>query len=80
MANMMDYIDWRGDLEFSQVPLCEVDNLILSALCYIDFENAIPSSFGESVIFNTAAKDYLKQHRGEKAYLGAIVPSQIVAL
>ena len=80
MANMMDYIDWRGDLEFSQVPLCEVDNLILSVLCYIDFENAIPSSLGESVLFNTAAKDYLKQHRGEKAYLGAIVPPQIVAL
>ncbi len=80
MANVMDYIDWRGDLEFSQVPLCEVDNLILSALCYIDFEGAIPPTFDESVIFNTAAKDYLKQHRGEKVYLGAIVPPQIVAL
>ena len=59
MANVMDYIDWRGDLEFSQVPLCEVDNLILSALCYIDFEGAIPPTFDETVIFNTAAKDYL---------------------
>ena len=80
MANMMDYIDWRGDLEFSQVPLCEVDNLILSVLCYVDFENMIPSSFDQSVLFNTAAKSYLKQHRGEKAYLGAIMPPQIVAL
>ena len=80
MANMMDYIDWRGDLEFSQVPLCEVDNLIMSALCYIDFENIIPPDFEGSVLFNTAAKEYLKLHRGEKAYLGAIVPPQIVAL
>ena len=80
MANMMDYIDWRGDLEFSQVPLCEVDNLIMSMLCYIDFENIIPPDFEHSVIFNTAAKEYLKLHRGEKAYLGAIVPPQIVAL
>ena len=59
MANMMDYIDWRGDLEFSQVPLCEVDNLILSMLCYIDFENIVPPDFEGSVIFNTAAKEYL---------------------
>ena len=80
MANMMDYINWRGDLEFSQVPLCEVDNLILSALCYIDFENIISPSFNKTILFNTAARNYLKQHRGEKAYLGAIVPPQIVAL
>ena len=32
MANVMEYLDWRGDLSFSAVPLCEVDNLILSAI------------------------------------------------
>ena len=32
MANVFDYLNWRGDLEFSQAPFCEVDNLILSLL------------------------------------------------
>ena len=80
MANMMDYIDWRGDIPFSQVPLNEVDNLILSAICYVDFEGIIPSSFDKTVLLGTASRAYLRRHRGEKAYLGAIVPNQIIAL
>ena len=80
MANMMDYIDWRGDIPFSQVPLNEVDNLILSAICYVDFEGIIPPSLDKTVLLGTAARAYLRRHRGEKAYLGAIVPHQIIAL
>lgn len=80
MANMLDYIDWRGDIEFSQVPLNEVDNLILSAICYVDFENIVSPSFNKPILLSTAVKTYLRRHRGEKAYLGAIVPPQIIAL
>ena len=80
MANMIDYIDWRGDIEFSQVPLNEVDNLILSAIAYVDFEKIVSPSFNKPILLSTAAKNYLCRHRGEKAYLGAIVPPQIIAL
>ena len=80
MANMMDYIDWRGDLDFSEAPLNEVDNLILSTICYVDFENIVSSSFNNPILLHTAARKYLLRHRGEKAYLGAIVPPQIIAL
>ena len=37
---MLDYLDWRGDLEFTRDKLNEVDCLVFSSLCYIDFENA----------------------------------------
>ena len=37
MANLLDYLDWRGDLSFSAAPFCEVDNLILSLLSYPDY-------------------------------------------
>ncbi len=80
MANLMEYIDWRGDLNFSAVPLNEVDNLILSAICYVDFEGIVSSSFNKPILLNTAARAYLRRHRGERAYLGAIVPNQIIAL
>lgn len=30
MANMMDYIEWRGDLTFSERPFNEVDGLIFA--------------------------------------------------
>ncbi|MDC7226943.1 MAG: DUF2974 domain-containing protein [Spirochaetales bacterium] len=39
MANILDYIQWRGDLAFSADPFNEVDNLILARLSYIDFDD-----------------------------------------
>lgn len=42
MANIMDYLDWRGDLTLEQSPFNEVDNLILAQLVYVDFEGIVP--------------------------------------
>jgi len=80
MANMLDYIDWRGDLTFSEAPFCEVDSLILSQICYVDFENIVSRSFNKPIMLSSAAKAYLRRHAGEKAYLGAIVPAEIITL
>ena len=41
MANLFDYLDWRGDLPFSAAPFCEVDNLILSLVSYLDFSSLL---------------------------------------
>ena len=30
MANILDYLDWRGDLQISERGFNEVDNLLLS--------------------------------------------------
>ena len=43
MANIMDYLEWRGDLTFAQSPFNEVDNLILSELVYVEFAGIVPS-------------------------------------
>ena len=32
MGNIMDYLDWRGDITFEQSPFNEVDNVILAQL------------------------------------------------
>ena len=37
MANLLDYLDWRGDLTLDQAPFNEVDNLILAELSFVDF-------------------------------------------
>lgn len=39
MANIIDYLNWRGDIPFSQVPLNEIDSLILSRISYFPFDN-----------------------------------------
>lgn len=43
MANILDYILWRGDLSIKAVPFNRIDNLILSNLAYISFKDIIPS-------------------------------------
>ncbi len=41
MNNIMDYLDWRGDLSFDQDLLNEVDSLILSTLAYIEYDGIV---------------------------------------
>ena len=36
MANIIDYLDWRGDLTLEVSPFNEVDNLLLSELSFLD--------------------------------------------
>ena len=37
MANIFDYLKWRGDLTFTQDPPNAVDALIFSSLSYISY-------------------------------------------
>ena len=57
MANILDYMDWRGDLSFDISPFNEVDNLILSVLSYLDFESIVPGS-SQTVGIRTASRLY----------------------
>ena len=41
MANIFDYIEWRGDLSLSKDKFNEIDNLILSRFSYLPFDDLI---------------------------------------
>lgn len=41
MANVCDYIKWRGDINFEQSKFNEIDNLILSRFSYFPFDKII---------------------------------------
>ena len=41
MANIIDYIDWRGDLGFECAPFNDVDALILAQLSYLPFDGIL---------------------------------------
>ena len=47
MADLRDYIKWRGDLTFEQSPFSEVDNLIFSYISYINFSGVVPEHAGD---------------------------------
>ena len=50
MSNLMDYLDWRGDLTFREAPFNEVDNLILAQLVYVEFAGIVPAPGEEGTI------------------------------
>ena len=56
MPDLFDYVAWRGDLEFSQDGLNPVDNLLLSCLSYIHFEDFLLSQSDEPVTVAQAAE------------------------
>ena len=80
MASLFDYLDWRGDLEFSQVSPGEVDNAIFSELCFIDYAGIVSAGLDSKVSLINAARKYLRAHKGESAYIGVLVPAAIVSL
>ena len=43
MANIIDYIKWRGDLDLQIDPFNDIDGLILSELAYVDFDKIVPT-------------------------------------
>jgi len=47
--NILDYLDWRGDLSFEDSPLNRVDALILSHIIYLHFDNLVDGDFSEPI-------------------------------
>ncbi len=83
MGTIFDYLDWRGDIPFSEVSVGEVDNLIFSQICYVDFKRMVPASLtARPVGLLTAAKRYMNAHKekGDASVLGAIMPPEIVSM
>ena len=68
MANMLDYLDWRGDLSMAKDPFNEVDNLILAELSYIPFNQYMPGAdSGESVLLKDVGKAFFEDHPLEES-------------
>lgn len=75
---IFDYVNWRGDLSFEQDPFHEVDSIILSMICYLDFEGIVPAP-GEpgTVTLRQAMEQMPKEYEGEHR-LGAVIPDDIL--
>ena len=59
MANLNDYIVWRGDLTFEQAPFCELDAAVFSLFSYFDFEDIVSSRLeANAITMKDAARQY----------------------
>ena len=68
MATMLDYLQWRGDLCFSQDPVNEVDALIFSTLAYIHYGPAVEENPQRPVFLKDAARDFFELDSYEERF------------
>lgn len=57
VGNILSYLKWRGDLTFKERAFCEVDNLVLAELAYIDFSGIVPEQ-GTGISVREAAERF----------------------
>ena len=80
MPNMMDYLDWRGDLPFSAAPFSEVDNLILSELAFIDYREVGVDGLRESAPLSIVAERMRSYRSEDSCETGIVIPKEILPL
>lgn len=82
MSNILDYLDWRGDLKIeSRAPFCEVDNLILTQLSFVDLVGiADGDHLRHSVTLREAAARYLANPAAHADRLGVLIPNEVSTL
>jgi len=64
MADILEYLDWRGDIPFDVDPFNDVDNLILAQIAYTDFEGVMTQD--EELPIEEAAGLYFNIHTEEE--------------
>lgn len=75
MANLMDYLAWRGDLTFAASPFNDVDNLLFSMLSFVDFSDIVsPDVMGGPVKLGTCRDAFFEKHP-EGCTFGVLIPA-----
>lgn len=72
MPNIMDYIDWRGDLTMAKSEFNEVDNLILAMLAYVNLDGIVPPFYSLESISIKEASDIFFAKYTEKEILAEV--------
>lgn len=65
MADIFDYLKWRGDVPFSTDEFNDVDNLILAELTYTHFEGILPED-GSGITLAEARDAFFACHSREE--------------
>ena len=66
MGNIMDYINWRGDISFEQSKFNEVDNLILACFSYVNLDGIPAVAEQKGIELKNLAEEFMKLHTMEE--------------
>ena len=65
MANILDYMIWRGDLTFEERPFNEVDNLIFTEFAYLAMDGIVPGMADMGIEMKSTAEKGIAITDGE---------------
>ncbi len=74
MTNLFDFIDWRGDLSFEQVPPCQVDLLIFSEIIHAPLER-LEKGYEGKTLLELSPLVYPKPVKGKEC---SLLPSRYI--
>ena len=80
MANILEYLAWRGDLSFAVSPFNEVDNLVLSELAFVDFGGILTEKGNKTVTLREVAECLSVYREEDLAENGVLIPKEISPL
>ena len=81
MANISDYVDWRGDISFSASPFNSVDALIMTQLAMVDLSGIVPGDPVDGYIsLSDAAELYFADKKRESEPVSIVIPSETYLL
>ncbi len=78
MSNIIDYLEWRGDVPLSACGFNEIDNIILASVTFVDFSGIVPAEIdGEPISFEGSMRAFVHVYE-ERKYLGVLQPSYLL--
>ena len=72
MSNLIDYVAWRGDIDFDYDPLNEIDSMIFCQLSYLDFGGLVPED-GRISLENCSKLFFESSDFEKRKNLGALI-------
>jgi len=81
MANILDYLAWRGDISFDQVPFGKIDALMLAQLSYINYEGLVSEDLNDAKTLEQVVNEFVNlSDFEERKVLGAMINIQSAEL
>ena len=73
MANIVDYLKWRGDILLDDYPFNDVDNLVLSLLSYLGFDGIVPSErSNKTVLLSDACQKMIESIKKDPGLISGL--------
>jgi hypothetical protein len=81
MANLIDYIAWRGDISLDREPFNDVDALVLCQISYLDIGGLLSAGFKDTVTLSELAETFrLSEDFSRRSDTGAMINKLSVQL